>query len=266
MTDTTSTATTRRARWGPRLSWLALALTVGGLAAALIAAAGSAFGAWPFRTGFTILRYAFYAAMAGGVIAIVAFFVSRRSGVRTGWMNLVALVIAVAFGAYLVSHIVTAKSVPAIHDATTDLVDVPQFAALTVRADNLDDIPDDGRPELAALEPEARWKAIHREAYGDLRPLRLALAPAEALRRADALARSRGWQVARVDPQTGTLEATAETLFFRFKDDVLVRVRPDPARSGGSVVDMRSISRVGGSDIGVNAERIRGFLADLQKA
>ena len=72
--------------------------------------------------------------------------------------------------------------------------------------------------------------------------------------------------MARVDPQAGTLEATAETLFFRFKDDVVVRVRPDPARAGGSIVDMRSISRVGGSDIGVNAKRIRAFLADLQKA
>ena len=70
-----------------------------------------------------------------------------------------------------------------------------------------------------------------------MRSLKLAVAPADALRRAEALARSRGWEVARVDPQAGTLEATAETLFFRFKDDVVVRVRPDPARAGG--VDRR---------------------------
>jgi uncharacterized protein (DUF1499 family) len=55
-------------------------------------------------------------------------------------------------------------------------------------------------------------------------------------------------------------------LFFRFKDDVVVRVRADPARPGGSIVDMRSISRVGGSDVGVNAARIRSFLVDLAKA
>lgn len=266
MTDTTHIEPARPGSWGRRLSWLALALTIGGLAAALIAALGSGADAWSFRTGFVILRYAFYAAMAGGVLAIVAFVVSRRSGVRTGRMNLLALAIAVAFGAYLVSHIITAKSVPAIHDATTDLVDVPQFATLKVRVDNLEDIPDDGRPELAALDPESRWKVIHTEAYSDLRPVKLAVSPADALRRAEALARSRGWQVARVDPQAGTLEATAETLFFRFKDDVVVRVRPDPARPGGSLVDMRSISRVGGSDIGVNAERIRAFLADLRAA
>jgi len=89
---------------------------------------------------------------------------------------------------------------------------------------------------------------------------------AEVTTGAEALAKSRGWQIAQTDPQAGTVEATATTLFFRFKDDVVVRVRPDPARPGGSIVDMRSISRVGGSDIGLNAQRIRSFLADLQAA
>ncbi len=135
-----------------------------------------------------------------------------------------------------------------------------------MRADNLEDIPDDGRAELAALDPESRWKALHREAYGELRSLRLPSSVAEATQKAEALARSRGWEVARVDRQAGVVEATATTLFFRFKDDVAVRVRPDPERPGGSIVDMRSISRVGGSDVGVNAERIRAFLADLQAA
>jgi uncharacterized protein (DUF1499 family) len=85
------------------------------------------------------------------------------------------------------------------------------------------------------------------------------------LQRAEQLARERGWAVAGVDPAAGTLEATATTLFFRFKDDVVLRVRSDLERPGGSVVDMRSISRVGGSDIGVNAKRVRRFLADLQE-
>ena len=249
---------------GRRLSWLALALSVGGLGAALIAAAGSGAGAWPFRIGFTILRYAFYAAIAGGLLAIVAFVIARRGGVRTGRINLLAFVIAAAFGAYLMNQVATARRVPAIHDATTDLIDVPIFDTLTVRADNLENIPDDGRPDLAALDPESRWKAIHREAYADLRSLRLPLSVAEATQRVEALARARGWQVARADRQGGVVEATATTLFFRFKDDVVVRVRPDRARPGGSIVDMRSISRVGGSDVGVNAARIRAFLADLQ--
>ncbi len=257
---------TSKGDWGRRLSWLALALSVGGLASALTAAAGSGTGAWPFRIGFTILRYAFYTAIAGGLLAIVAFVIARRSGVQTGRMNLVAFLIAAAFGAYLLNHIAAARSVPAIHDATTDLADLPQFETLKVRADNLENVPDDGRPALAALDPESRWKALHREAYGDLTGLRLPRGVPETTRRAEALVRERGWQVARVDRQAGIVEATATTFFFRFKDDVAVRVRPDPDRPGGSIVDMRSISRVGGSDIGVNAARIRAFLAALQAA
>jgi len=248
------------------LSWGGIVLAVGGLAAALIAAIGSGAGAWSFMTGFSVLTFAFFATIAGGLLAVIAFFLARRTGLQTGRLNLLALVIAVAFSGYLLNQIATARQVPAIHDATTDLVDVPQFAALKVRADNLENIPDAGSPELAALDPESRWKAIHRKSYGDLRTLRLPQTVAEVTTRAEGLAMARGWQIAQTDRQAGTVEATATTLFFRFKDDVIIRVRADPARPGGSIVDMRSISRVGQSDIGVNAQRIRSFLADLQAA
>jgi uncharacterized protein (DUF1499 family) len=255
-----------RGRWARRLTWLALILSLGGIAAALVAALGSAADMWGYGAGLGALRYALYAAVAGGVLAIVAWIVSRRSGARTGRLNALALAASVLFAAYLGNQVATARSVPAIHDAATDLDELPQFSRLPVRADNLEKVPDDDRPELAAMDPESRWKALHREAYADLRPLRLAAAPADVLRRAEALARDRGWTVANVDRRAGIVEATATTLFFRFKDDVVVRVRSDPARPGGSIVDMRSISRVGGSDVGVNAARIRAFLADLAKA
>ena len=248
--------------WGRRLAWVALALSGGGLAAALVAAAGTGTGAWSFRIGLTILTYAFFAAIGGGLLAIIVFVSARLRKVPAGRINLLAFVVAVGFGAYLMSHIATARQVPAIHDVATDLVDMPQFQTLTVRADNLENSPDGG-PALAALDPESRWEAIHRQAYGDLRGVRLPLSVAETVTRAEALARKRGWDVAKVNAQAGVVEATDTTFFFRFKDDVVVRVRPDPVKPGGSIVDMRSISRVGVSDIGVNAQRIRAFLADL---
>ncbi len=252
--------------WGRRLSWLALALSLGGVTAALVAAIGTGAGWWAYGAGLGVLRYALMASAAGAVLAIIAWFVSRRSGARTGWMNALALIVGLLFVAYLGNMIVTARSVPMIHDATTNLDDVPSFGRLAVRADNLEKVPDEGRAELAALSPEERWKALHRRAYADLRPLRLAVPPDRVLEQAEQLARDRDWDVAAVDPAAGTLEATATTLFFRFKDDVVVRVRPDPARPSGSIVDMRSISRVGLSDLGVNARRIRAFLSDLEEA
>lgn len=250
---------------GKRRYWSILAglLSIGGVAAALVAAVGSGAGAWHFSAGFTVLRYAFYAAVAGGLLAlvlIVAGLVRRRGA---GMLNVLSFLVALLFAGYVLQLVTTARSVPAIHDATTNLEDVPAFSAMAVRPDNLEKVPDEGRPELARLDPENRWKALHREAYGDLRTVRVPTGVAETIDRAASLARSRGWTIAKVDRDAGILEATATSLFFRFKDDVVVRVRADP-KGGGSLVDMRSISRVGGSDVGMNAQRIRGFLADLQ--
>ena len=57
-------------------------------------------------------------------------------------------------------------------------------------------------------------------------------------------------------PREGRIEAVARTLWFGFEDDVVIRVR---ATAAGSRIDMRSRSRVGVSDLGANAERIRRF-------
>jgi hypothetical protein len=258
------TEVSKQAVWARRLTWAALALALGAVAASLLAAIGSGQGAWHFRIGFTVLRYAFYTAIAGGVLAIIAAFLARRVSPKLVVGNLVALAAALSFILYLGSQVQTARSAPAIHDIATDLDDLPQFEKLAVREDNLDNIPGMERPEFAAMKPEERWKAIHREAYSDIRPAAVPWPVAETVVRAEGIARDRGWAIAYVDPETGRLEATDTTFFFRFMDDVVVRVRPAPT-GDGSVVDMRSISRVGGSDVGVNAKRIRGFLADLQR-
>lgn len=246
------------------LTILASVLTIGGVAAALAGALGSGADLWTFRFGFDILRYAFYAVVAGGLLALLQLL--RRIRIKSIPLmpNLFAIAIALCFSFYILSMVSTARSVPAIHDAATNLEDLPQFRTLPLRADNLEKVPDMDRPELKAMDPEARWKAIHKEAYGDLRTLRLPLPPSEALARAQTLVKERDWDLAQVDGPGGTIEATATTLFFRFKDDVVIRIRPDPANPRSSLVDMRSVSRVGGSDVGVNARRIRSFLQDLQ--
>ena len=266
MTGAASRPGAKNGVWARRLTWLALVLSIGGTAAALIAALGSGQGAWDFRAGFMILRYAFFAAIAGGLLAIAALVMSQRArvpGLRT--RNVLALAVALLFVGYLGAQIRTARTVPAIHDVATDLDDLPQFRALQVREDNLEKVPDMDRADLKALEPEERWKAIHREAYGDLKPIRVPWSVEETVGKAQALADKLGWQIAHVDPPRGTLEATETTRFFRFKDDVVVRARKAPDGKG-TLVDMRSISRVGGSDVGVNARRVREFLKDLRQS
>ncbi len=249
--------------WAKRLSWLAAVLVVGGIAAAIIGALGSGRELWDFRVGFKFLRWSFYAVAAGGVLAIVAAIAARRGAARLAIVNLVILGIALAYCLYMGNMYRSARAAVPIHDVTTNVDDYPRFYRLTVREDNLSAIPDLGRRDLAALPPRERWKAVHRIAYPDLQSIRLQGEVDQIVRRAEALARERGWEVVTVDPREGVVEAVDTSRWFRFKDNVIVRVRPLSDQAGAAMVDMRSISRVGVSDTGVNARRIRDFLRDL---
>jgi uncharacterized protein (DUF1499 family) len=71
------------------------------------------------------------------------------------------------------------------------------------------------------------------------------------------------WEIVATDSSAGRIEATATTRVFRFKDDVVIRIRP---RDSGSRLDIRSVSRIGGSDLGKNASRIRDFIARLRES
>ena len=254
----------KKRRLAKRLTWFAAILGFGSVAAALIAAVGTGQGAWNYHAGLSALRYAFFAGIGGILFALAGLIAARRTAPRLLAVNLLALIVAGAFVLYLGNLIRIARSVPAIHDVSTNLEDYPRFYRLTVRADNLANIPDMGRPELAALPPRERWKAIHREYYGDIATIRVPWSVAETVDRARALAEERGWEIVTTDRERGIVEAVDTSRFFRFKDNVVVRVMP-VNEGGGSIVDMRSISRVGASDVGVNAERVRRFLADLQR-
>ena len=70
-----------------------------------------------------------------------------------------------------------------------------------------------------------------------------------------------GWTMVASSPAEGRIEATDKTLWYGFKDDIVIRVTPS---AGGSKVDVRSVSRVGRSDIGINAQRIRRYLEKLK--
>ena len=72
------------------------------------------------------------------------------------------------------------------------------------------------------------------------------------------------WQITYVDPKTQTLEGVCTSHLFHFQDDFIIQVRPGP--TGTSLVEMRSKSRDGTGDFGVNYKRIVMFLGKLQTA
>ena len=233
-----------------KLSRFTLALAL--IAALLLLASGpgTRAGLWPFPTGFGMLRWASYLSVASVALALAGLALRR---LRAGQTRLLvaSLVLGLAVLAVPAYWVMRANAVPAIHDISTDPDDPPPFiAVLPLRAD---------APNPADHAGEAVAEA-QRAAYPDIRPLRLPVPPDEAFERALSAARGMDWELVAQDPESGRIEATDTTSWFGFKDDVVIRVQATPE---GSVVDMRSKSRVGRSDVGTNAARIRAFLAEL---
>jgi uncharacterized protein (DUF1499 family) len=224
---------------------LALAISVIAIGLLLLGGPGTRMGWWPFRTGFAMMQWAAYGGLAGLVLGIVALVMP---GARA--MAAAALVLGlVAFGLPW-NFRRQARAVPPIHDISTDTDDPPLFVALAER-------PGATNPTTYGGPDVARQQ---KEAYPDVRPIVLPDPPARAFARVLEAVRAMGWQVAATDEQGGRVEATDTTKWFGFKDDVVIRVRPEGA---GSRVDVRSKSRVGRSDVGANARRIRRFMTAL---
>ncbi len=211
---------------------------------------GTRLDLWEFRTGFQLLRWAAYIGLAASALALVMLWLPRiRSGGMAGLLVAMVLGLAVAFVPW--RGMQRARSVPPIHDISTDTKRPPEFVAVLPLRAQAPNPAVYGGPEVAAAQMSA---------YPDLQTHRMVATPAQAFERAHQAARSLGWQIVSVDPAAGRIEATDTTFWFGFKDDVVIRIEPDAA---GSRVDVRSVSRVGASDVGTNAARIRAFLQSL---
>ena len=231
-----------------------LPLAVAAIAALLLLCAGPGvrLGLWEYGTGFLLMRIAFFVGLAAVSLAMILFALPRMRQ-----NNAIMLSSALLLGAVVAwipwNGLQTARSLPFIHDVTTDMQDPPAFVAvLPLRAD-------------APNPPEYAGEAVaelQREGYPDIQPLQVNRPVGETFDLALATAREQGWEIVAAVPDEGRIEATATTTWFGFKDDVVIRVA---AKDGGSRVDIRSKSRVGGSDVGANAQRIRAYVATLEQ-
>ena len=137
-----------------------------------------------------------------------------------------------------------------IHDVSTDAKDPPRFVALlAVR------LKCKNGADYSGLRGTA-----HAQRYADLAPLVFTQSPPALYQGALAVAQALDWNIAAAIESEGRIEATATTRLLRFKDDVVMRIR---THCEGSRLDLRSASRVGSSDLGANAKRIRTFLNEL---
>jgi len=235
------------------MAFLAFALAAISALLVVIAGPGHRLGWWHYSTGLGMLRWGFYGALASVVLALPGALLAWRARRRPalGWA-VAGLAIALIAGSVPFSMLRTARALPPIHDITTDTENPPAFVAvLPLRR---------GAPNSAAYggSEVARQQ---RQAYPDLAPAVLAIPAEQAFARALSVVRELGWEVAAAEPREGRIEATATTRWFGFKDDVVVRIAPHDT---GARVDVRSVSRVGCSDLGANARRIREFLRALR--
>ena len=233
--------------------WAKFVLYIGliGLFALPAGALGSRFGVWAFTAGFNLLFGGVLLACIALVLGIAGFIRAKMRGRSADRPLIVAGVVAsVVTLAWMGVQYNAANSVPPIHDIATDRQDPPVF-------DKIAALRGPGTNSLEYTEEEARQQA---EGYPHLAGGHSADGVAATVERAAAIARELGWEVVNEDGEQGIVEATHTTFWFGFKDDVVIRVRPDDS---GSIVDLRSVSRIGQSDLGANAARISDFLARL---
>ena len=235
-------------------SWWAKATLVGSVIALVLLVlgpVGTRLGIWGFQTGLLLIVPAgVLLAAIGLLVGLVSLFVSKKRGFDGDPPSLfisIALcaVIIVAMGLQFQKG----ASVPAIHNISTDVVNPPQFteAIVALRGENSNPLAYDAE-ELAVVQQGA---------YPQVKTLQVSTDSAQTVSNVVAALEAMGLEIVTVDETLGVVEATDTTFWFGFKDDVVVRIQE---AGNGSLVDVRSVSRVGLSDLGKNADRIMDLL------
>jgi uncharacterized protein DUF1499 len=219
---------------------------------AMLAGFGTRAGWWHFRTGFQLLTWAAYGGLGTAILGFAAFLIAWWTRQRRAAMLAVAgLLVGLIVVGIPWQMKRTAQRVPAIHDVSTDTDDPPHFNAVLPLRKDAPNAAGYGGPDIAAQQHAA---------YPDVGSLLMHMPSHQAFTKALHAAEAMGWEIVAADPVEGRLEATDTTFWFGFKDDIVVRISSQP---DGSRVDVRSVSRVGRSDVGTNARRIREFLRRL---
>lgn len=222
---------------------------------ALLAGFGTRFGLWHFRVGFIIMLVVLVAAIVAFVLGVIGIIATRPGSSRRGFAQALAgLVISLIVLFPPVNLVINGFRLPPIHDISTDTENPPVFVAILPLRQNADNPSQYGGPEIAAQQHKA---------YPNVRAGMINIPPQQAFDRALAAARDMGWEIVDSNPSDGRIEATATTFWFGFKDDVVVRVTPAVS---GSRIDVRSVSRVGTSDVGANAKRIEKYVKKLSES
>lgn len=237
-------ATNFLAKWGMVLVVVALSITV-------VAVLMFRFKLPPeYQTPLLVLLVAtLLAALAAamGALALLGSLISDASQVQR---SLVTIVLALVLIIPVFSLASKVGTMPTINDISTDLDNPPVYKV----------VPSLRHPIDNSLDLVQERMDTQKAFYDDIKPLKLTASPDQVFDKALSVMADKGWDIVDSDKAAGHIEATVSTAVLNFQDDVVIRLTVD---NGGTIVDMRSASRTGRSDLGVNSQRIREFFAAL---
>jgi uncharacterized protein (DUF1499 family) len=219
----------------------------------IIAGLGTRFHWFFFRTGLELLGIAAMVGLVAAAISLIGivaiFFTPGNKGIYLCVLGLIISIPVAIIPLYMRYQI----KVPPIHDITTDMTNPPAFVSVLPLRKDAYNKPEYGGADVAAQQTKA---------YPDIKTLTLDMPPDKAFSKALDVAKNMNWEIVAAEPREGRIEATATTFWMGFKDDVVIRITTYDQMSN---IDIRSESRVGKSDFGANAKRIRIFLGEMQK-
>jgi uncharacterized protein (DUF1499 family) len=248
----------RRPALALRVLYVVLAIAVLSLLAVVLPGPLYRIRVLSLSEAFHSITYGAYGGIAAAVLGVVMLPVIR--GAHRGALRVIGPIAAIVLGAIAwgvpYMWLKKAESVPPIHDITTDTSNPPQFLPDVVAlraASHAVNSPVYGGPKVAAQQQKA---------YPEIQPMLFKLPASTVFAGALRTVKAMGWKLDSDHPGMGVIEATSTTLWFGFKDDVMIRIE---SLTDGSRLDIRSESRIGGSDIGRNAARILRFRAMLYR-
>lgn len=247
-----------------------LIASVAAIALALAVAAlgpGVRLGLWDYGAALGWLRTLTLPTLAAAGLAALAFLLALWKARGVALLALVATASAgaAAYAPIKMRELVRAN--PFIHDITTDFENPP---AIIAAADRPRKNPPDYVGDETVRDSDMTVAEAQRAAFPDIAPLVVQDDLAAAREKAREAVRAMGMEILAEGPAGDSsgdgwrIEAVATSFWYGFKDDFIVRLTPLP--EGNVRIDVRSKSRVGSSDLGANARRVRDFMKRMRAA
>lgn len=239
----------------PRVKWF-FSISIVSVVGALVGPLASKFGVISYQVGLLVVVISFCFC---SIVLICDFFLFLRQVAKKrpkgNFHDLLPGSISLFVVVVMVIQLIPAMSSPPIHNISTNTQPPPSFDRLVEIRTKLESNPLDYRSN--SLNEE-----LQKKAYPYIHPFASSLSAEDLMERAAAILINMGIDIVNFDKSSLRIEATATSFWFGFKDDILVQIR---RYQSGSIAEIRSVSRVGVSDLGKNAERIELILEELRE-